>query len=102
HSTLAVWVEPAEFLLGIDADGGWIVSKALCPACRRFIVFLVGGYPQRHPDEGGFIGLREVYRELLVYPRAISRGPMPKEVPPSFATDYKEACLVLTDSPKAS
>lgn len=42
------------------------------------------------------------YREYLVRPKAISRAPLPPEVPEKFANDYKEACLVVTDSPKAS
>jgi len=38
----------------------------------------------------------------MIYPKTGLRTPPPKEVPPDFATDYKEACLVLSDSPKAS
>ena len=38
----------------------------------------------------------------LVRPKAISRSPLPPEIPPKFTEDYKEACLVLSDSPKAS
>ncbi len=38
----------------------------------------------------------------MVWPKGVSRAPVPPEVPPEIAEDYKEACLVLTDSPKAS
>jgi hypothetical protein len=38
----------------------------------------------------------------MVYPRGISRSPLPADVPDPYAQEYKEACLVLTDSPKAS
>jgi hypothetical protein len=38
----------------------------------------------------------------IVHPKGISRSPTPPEVPPEFATDYAEACLVLPDSEKAS
>ncbi len=38
----------------------------------------------------------------MVYPKGVSRAPLPKDVPDQYAQDYKEACLVLTDSPKAS
>jgi hypothetical protein len=38
----------------------------------------------------------------LVYPKAISRTPLAPEVPQEFAVDYREACLVLADSEKAS
>ena len=39
---------------------------------------------------------------VLVEPKVISRAPLPTEVPPRFANDYKEACLTIADSPKAS
>jgi len=41
-------------------------------------------------------------RQTLVYPKGISRSSIPAEIPTGFATDYREACLVLPDSEKAS
>ena len=41
-------------------------------------------------------------REWIVYPRGISRAPLHASVPDEFAADYRDACLVLADSPKAS
>lgn len=38
----------------------------------------------------------------MVWPRGITRSPVPIEVPPEIAQDYREACLVFGDSPKAS
>jgi hypothetical protein len=38
----------------------------------------------------------------LVRPKGIARTPLPPEVPEEYTKDYKEACLVLSDSPKAS
>jgi len=38
----------------------------------------------------------------LVYPKGTSRKPPALEVPSPFRDDYKEACLVIDDSPKAS
>jgi len=38
----------------------------------------------------------------LARPKGVSRAPLPSEVPVEFAGDYTEACLVLSDSPKAS
>ena len=46
--------------------------------------------------------LRTSFSDQLIRPKAISRVPLPPEVPQEFAGDYKEACLVLADSPKAS
>lgn len=45
--------------------------------------------------------LGQVKQRVLVYPRGTPR-PLPPEVPREYAEDYKEACLVLPDSPKAS
>lgn len=47
-------------------------------------------------------GLTGPIVESLVRPRGSSRPPCPVEVPPEFAGDYAEACLVLPDSPKAA
>jgi len=38
----------------------------------------------------------------MVYPKGNNRPPVPPGIPKEFAEDYTEACLVLTDSPKAS
>ena len=43
-----------------------------------------------------------VAKSFMVWPKAVSRAPVPPELPPSLIEDYKEACLVLSDSPKAS
>ena len=40
--------------------------------------------------------------EILVWPRGIARAPLPPEVIEPFRSDYREACNVLADSPKAS
>ena len=46
--------------------------------------------------------LNGVLRANQVWPKGTARPATPSEVPPTIAEDYKEACLVLTDSPKAS
>jgi hypothetical protein len=38
----------------------------------------------------------------MVWPKGISRAPLPLVVPPKIAGDYKEACTVLADSANAS
>jgi len=63
-----------------------------CPQCSR-IIFRLDNYLQdRNPDRV----------ELLVYPRSAQRPPVPPSVPKGLGADYREACLVLADSPKAS
>jgi len=39
---------------------------------------------------------------VLFHPKAISRSPLPPEVPKEFAEDYLEACITISDSAKAS
>ena len=48
------------------------------------------------------VRLSIVTRALMVWPKGVSRAPVPAEVPLDIVEDYKEACLVLFDSPKAS
>lgn len=71
----------------IDQDGPWVVRAIKCPACERVIISLIAG---------------QSYLDILAWPRGIARAPLPAEVPTEFAADYREACLVFSDSPKAS
>jgi hypothetical protein len=99
HCLVAVHVKFGEFLLGRDVDFGWRVDWATCPACGRFIVFLQHG--EYYLAQGGPPGIHKT-SPRLVHPRASSRPPCPKQVTDPIAEDYREACLVLADSPKAS
>lgn len=74
-----------------DADGGWYVEATTCPACKRRVMKLV---------QMNYDGAKVA--ETLVRPKAPARAPLPSEVPDTFAADYREACLVLADSAKAS
>lgn len=71
----------------------------MCPACQRLIVYLIAG---RWLGQGNGANLLEVVHRELVRPRACNRPPLSAEVPACFAEVYKEACLVLDLSPKAS
>ena len=76
-----------------DKEGTWSIKYCKCPSCKKLIIKL----------EILKFGGRDISRqEYLVIPKTISRAPLPPEVPPEFANDYNEACLVLADSPKAS
>ena len=74
-----------------DKDGEWQLRYYMCPACHR-VTIQFGKYHKQ-------IGY--IYNQL-VRPKAISREPLPPEVPSEFADDYREACIVFVDSPKAS
>jgi hypothetical protein len=48
------------------------------------------------------VGIEDETISIMVRPKNNSRPPCPPEVPKEIAEDYTEACLVLSDSPKAS
>ena len=60
------------------------VASTLCPECEQLIFRL-----ERHQTK------------TIVYPKGTAR-PVPPEVEAEFANDFKEACLVIGDSEKAS
>jgi Domain of unknown function (DUF4145) len=86
YAAIRVNLKNPNYAGSTDRTSLWCVDHATCPACEKVIVFLL--------QDGG--------PGLLAIPRAISRTPLSKDVPDEFAQDYREACLVLGDSPKAS
>lgn len=58
-----------------------------CPDCGRTIIRLTTHNPAS---------------QTFAYPTGAQPRPVPKEVPAPFASDFREACLTLSDSPKAS
>lgn len=86
HCLESFFEECKTYPLGDDPEGGWELRCCRCPSCDKLICYL------------GISG-REKY---LVRPKGISRSPIPKGIPGKYAEDYKEACLVLPDSSKAS
>lgn len=79
--------------LGKDAEFDWHIYWESCPSCGKYIITL-----EKKSTAGGVI-LRD---SILAYPKSIARASVSKDVPDEFAQDYKEACLVISDSPKAS
>jgi len=75
-----------------DRESHWQLRYCICPSCEKAIIQLGKRY----------LTSRSYGDWVLVLPKSISRSPLPREVPEQFANDYKEACLVLADSPKAS
>jgi hypothetical protein len=82
-----------------DANGGWGVRARRCPSCNKLIIEIIRGDWTGGPSERK---LTRLASHTLVRPKSISRTPLGKEIPDPFAQDYREACLVLSDSPKAS
>jgi len=87
------WVDQS---LPEDKDSRWLLRWTTCPSCEKLVVVLLE-YSLPSPSGHAF---QKSFR--FVRPKGISRSPLPPEVPDQFAADYKEACLVLPDSEKAS
>ena len=88
-----------QLFLGGDKEGYWSVFTMNCPNpnCEKKIIDLASGEFNPNRNSLGNIEWRQTIR-----PFASSRPPVPPEVEVIFASDYKEACLILTMSPKAS
>ena len=51
---------------------------------------------------GPILDRNRIQTATLIHPKVPNRQPIPPEVPPEFTEDYREACQVLSESPKAS
>jgi len=90
--------------VGKDTEGYWFLEMYLCPndKCGKRTIYLVLGEGLYSPPNGRLARVSSVEKRIMVRPKGSNRPPVPSEVPPLFAEDYTEACLVLPDSPKAS
>jgi len=95
HCLNAFHSNPNLSRIGSDSDFAWQVSRETCPECHKMIIRL---------QQGPMVtaSFFQQKNEFLVYPKGISRSPLPKSVGKKFAEDYNESSLVLADSPKAS
>lgn len=99
HCLVSFHAEFSKSLLGgpsrwlVDKDGYWGARFTICPACHKASIFL---------QVLSIDNTDLVLREIQVWPKGVARSPLPAEVPEAFAADYREACLVVADSPKAS
>ena len=84
-----------------DASGTWwAVLWDFCPDCGGIAVWVVSG-----PKEVDMDSSEQPPTNLetrIVFPKTIAGRPVPPEVPREFSEDYREACLIIVDSPKAS
>jgi len=100
HCLTAFHDNPVEIALGQDGDFCWGIVRQHCPSCKKFIFTMRIGR-----QYGDFPGGKRIVNGKdigLAYPKASVRPAPPPDVPTKFANDYKEAGLVLVDSPKAS
>jgi uncharacterized protein DUF4145 len=87
--------------IGQDIDANWAIVRDHCPSCKRFVLRLAKLTLTRN-SAGQLLNAPLPSSMVLCRPKGISRTPPPKEVPQEFAKDYREAGLVLADSPQAS
>ena len=92
--------KPDGIIIGHDVDGDWGIIKRECSNCHRFVLQLAPG--QIVDYHGGGSDFTHAHDEVLIRPKSVSRAPLSPDVPTALASDYKESCLVLADSPKAS
>lgn len=76
--------------LGRDVSGEWNVYNYNCPGCEKKVIELHRKHS--HPENR---------MNYVAYPKGVVR-PISPEVPEKYASEFREACLVLNDSPKAS
>ena len=92
---------PRVWPLGHDSDGHWWVENRTCPNCGKVVVWL-GCSTESNSNHPGILYPWGSQQWMFVRPKASGRPPVPSEVLEEFAEDYREACLVIADSPKAS
>lgn len=101
HCRVEFHGEPKSTYIGNDSDGDWILVRTHCPACKKIILQLLNGFGMYNKLTQG-MNFDNAKRGFFAYPKSSSRPPCPPEVTKKFAEDYTEACLVISDSPKAS
>ena len=90
-----------ERFIGKDVDNYWSIFSYHCPSCKRMNLFLINGDGGNGPH-GIFIIEPTIKTAMPIRPFGSNRPPCPHDVSEDIANDYKEACLILPFSPKAS
>lgn len=103
HCNVEINSDFYERYLGSDTQGHWSIFTMICPnpKCQKMIIELASGEPQSAYMQG-VVGIININYQITVNPISSSRPPIPIEVEEKFAVDYKEACLILKFSSKAS
>ena len=99
HCLVAFHEQVTAVGIGDDVEGRWSVRRCTCPACQKLILFL--RKEDLRQTTAGPVATGSS-SDTLFRPRGTGRPPCPVEVPDPYANDYKEACLVLSDSAKAA
>ena len=105
HCLVTIFAQPWNISVGSDRDFDLLIRGFLCPSCHRYVLQLLKTATDPGISKsslGAIVSAPEDAVSSLIHPKATNRQPVPAEVPEEFTADYKEACLVLADSPKAS
>lgn len=102
HCRVEVHVNFSQGYITEDCTDVFGYEYANCPACKKMILFLIRGKFCRQGPMSRVDKFQDIPEKKLIYPKGVNRPPCPSEVPKEIAEDYQEACLVLSDSPKAS
>ena len=78
-----------------DREAAFSLSSTTCPSCKK-LIFELNRLSRQTPTSPS-----RKETKTIVYPKASAR-PVANEVEEKFASDFREACLVITDSEKAS
>jgi len=91
HCIVAFHDTWTENRIGSDREYFYVILSTTSPTCQRAV------FNMRRINPGG-----SDHSLVMIHPRGVSRAPLSEDVPDTFADGYREACLVLSDSPKAS
>ena len=89
HDAWGYWMNQDGQDYYTDCKWSFRFKSTVCPACKQLICKLVRDGDGRRQESS------------TVYPKGSTR-PVPVEVEKEFANDFREACLVIGDSEKAS
>lgn len=94
HCLIEIHPEKKEVYINNDAEYSWYAESVLCPNqnCKKIIIYII--------SKEYFSDI--IVKKIQVYPKGAARQQAPLEVPKHIAEDYNEACLVFSDSLKAS
>lgn len=85
HCLIKFHDDVTRIAIGDDSEGQWVIEIRKCPECRKNIYGLICA----ERFFGGAQGTRdfkeeEVQKRYLVWPKATTRQPLPKDVPPNI------------------
>ena len=100
HDSWSSWVGTTGRVSSSDCKAKFQLSSTVCPACMQ-LIFRMSRKPLRIVTPTGKTGNEVPVTQTIFYPKGTAR-PVPVEVKDEFANDFREACLVIGDSEKAS